>query len=219
VKQATQLTGIGPETAKAVISAMGDFKQFQNGSQFAAWLGVVPRQRSSGGKSVLGGITKHGQSYLRMLPIQGAKSTVMPAERSDRTSQWVLALPERAGWQKAVAALANKNAHILLAVMPEANSSMRITRASNPSNDSCTTKDEETLNRSDRRRANSTNPWWQRPRRHPRDRNGAPPSGSHLGPCARPHADRHNKAVCRVAVCSLCSTLHFKSLLLRGSPL
>ena len=81
-----------------------------------------------------------------------------------------------------------------------------------------TTSDEETLNRSDRRRASSTNPWWQRPRRHPRDRNGAPPSGSHLGPCARLHADRHNKAVCRVAVCSLCSTLQFKSLLLRGSP-
>jgi transposase len=90
-------------------SAVADFKQFKNGSQFAAWLGVVPRQRSSGGKSVLGGITKHGQSYLRMLQIQGAKSAVMTAERrSDRISQWVLALRERAGWQKAVVALAKQ---------------------------------------------------------------------------------------------------------------
>ena len=97
---------------------MGDLKQFKNGSQFAAWLGVVPRQRSSGGKSVLGGITKHGHSYLRVLLIQGAKSAVMTAERrSDRISQWVLALRERAGWQKAVVALANKNARILWAVM------------------------------------------------------------------------------------------------------
>jgi transposase len=118
VKHAAQLIGIGPVTASAMTSAVGDFKQFKNGSQFAAWLGVVPRQRSSGGKSVLGGITKHGQSYLRMLLIQGAKSAVMTAERrSDRISQWVLALRERAGWQKAVVALANKNARILWAVM------------------------------------------------------------------------------------------------------
>lgn len=118
VRQAASLMGIGPVTASAVVSAVGDFKQFRNGAQFGAWLGLVPRQRSSGGKSVLGGITKQGQSYLRMLLIQGAKSAVMTAERrSDPISTWVAALRDRAGWQKAVVALANKNARILWAVM------------------------------------------------------------------------------------------------------
>ncbi len=101
-----------------MVSAVGDFKQFRNGAQFGAWLGLVPRQRSSGGKSMLGGITKHGQSYLRMLLIQGAKSAVMSAERrSDPISTWVAALRDRAVWQKAAVALANKNARILWAVL------------------------------------------------------------------------------------------------------
>jgi transposase len=110
--------GIGPITASAMVSAVGDFKQFKNAAQFGAWLGLVPRQRSSGGKNQLGGITKHGQSYLRMLLIQGAKSVVLTAQRrSDRISAWVARLRERAGWQKAAVALANKNARILWAVM------------------------------------------------------------------------------------------------------
>lgn len=118
VRQAQQLMGIGPVTASAAVSAVGDFKQFKNGAQFGAWLGLVPRQRSSGGKSQLGGITKHGQSYLRMLLIQGAKSVVLTAERrSDRISTWAAQLKHRAGWQKAVVALANKNARILWAIM------------------------------------------------------------------------------------------------------
>lgn len=113
VRQAAQLIGIGPVTASAVVSAVGDFHLFKNGAQFSAWLGLVPRQRSSGGKSVLGGITKHGQNYLRMLLIQGAKSAVMTAERrSDRIAKGVAELRDRAGWQKAVVALANKNARI-----------------------------------------------------------------------------------------------------------
>lgn len=78
----------------------------------------MPRQHSSGGKSNLGGITKHGQTYLRTLLIQAAKSAVMTAERrSDKISRWVLALKQRSGWQVATVALANKNARILWAVM------------------------------------------------------------------------------------------------------
>lgn len=118
VRRAAQLIGIGPVTASAVVASVGDFKQFKSGAQFGAWLGLVPRQRSSGGKSNLGGITKHGQTYLRTLLIQAAKSAVMTAhQRSDPISRWVLALRERSGWQKAVVALANKNARILWAVM------------------------------------------------------------------------------------------------------
>ena len=78
----------------------------------------MPRQHSSGGKNNLGGITKRGDTYLRSLLIQGAKSAVMTAhKRSDPISKWAAALRERSGWQKAVVALANKNARILWAVM------------------------------------------------------------------------------------------------------
>ena len=118
VKAAATLLGIGPVTASAVVATVGDFRQFRNGAQFGAWIGLTPRQHSSGGKSNLGGITKRGDTYLRTLLIQGAKSAVMTAHRrTDKISQWAVALRERSGWQKAVVALANKNARILWAVM------------------------------------------------------------------------------------------------------
>lgn len=118
VKAAATLLGIGPVTASAVVATVGDFKQFKNGAQLSAWIGLTPRQRSSGGKSNLGGITKRGDTYLRTLLIQGAKSAVMTAHRrQDKISQWAVALRERSGWQRAVVALANKNARILWAVM------------------------------------------------------------------------------------------------------
>jgi transposase len=118
VKTAATLLGIGPVTASAVVATVGDLKQFKNGAQFGAWIGLTPRQRSSGGKNNLGGITKRGDSYLRTLLIQGAKSAVMTAHRrQDRISTWVVSLRERSGWQKAAVALANKNARILWAVL------------------------------------------------------------------------------------------------------
>ena len=72
VKAAATLLGIGPVTASAVVATVGDFKQFKNGAQFGAWIGLTARQRSSGGKNNLGGITKRGDTYLRTLLIQGA---------------------------------------------------------------------------------------------------------------------------------------------------
>ena len=118
VRRASQLMGIGPVGASAAIATVVDFKQFKSGAQFGAWLGLVPKQHSSGGKSNLGTITKRGDAYLRTLLIQGAKSVVNSAHtRSDPISRWALALKERSGWQKAVVALANKNARILWAVM------------------------------------------------------------------------------------------------------
>ena len=117
VRQAQQLMGVGPVTASAVVATVGDFRQFKNGTQFGAWLGLTPRQHSTGGKNNLGRITKHGDMYLRTLLIQGAKSIVLTAhKRDDPISRWVLQLRERSGWQKAVVALANKNARILWAV-------------------------------------------------------------------------------------------------------
>ncbi|NDY94055.1 IS110 family transposase [Ideonella sp. TBM-1] len=78
----------------------------------------MPKQDSSGGKARLGRITKAGDAYLRMLLIQGAKSVLMhAAARTDHTSRWVHALRERVGWQKALVALAHKNARILWALL------------------------------------------------------------------------------------------------------
>jgi transposase len=117
-KSAATLCGIGPVTASALVASVGDFTQFKSGAQFGAWLGLVPSQNSSGGKASLGRITKRGDEYLRTLLIQGAKSAVMTAhKRSDRISQWLVQLLARVGWQKAVVALANKNARILWAVL------------------------------------------------------------------------------------------------------
>ncbi len=117
-RTAAQLCGIGPVTASALGASVGDFTQFRSGAQFGAWLGLVPRQNSSGGKAILGGITKRCDEYLRTLLIQGAKSAVITAhKRADRISQWLVQLRERVGWQKAVVALANKNARILWAVL------------------------------------------------------------------------------------------------------
>jgi transposase len=116
--RAQQLMGVGPVGASAVVASVGDFKQFKNGAQFGAWLGLAPRQNSSGGKSHLGGITRRGDMYLRTLLIQGAKSVVWTAhKRDDPISRWVHDLREKHGWQKAAVALANKNARILWAVM------------------------------------------------------------------------------------------------------
>lgn len=117
-KTAATLCGIGPVTASALVASVGDFTQFKSGAQFGSWLGLVPSQNSSGGKASLGRITKRGDEYLRTLLIQGAKSAVMTAhKRTDRISQWLVQLLARVGWQKAVVALANKNARILWAVL------------------------------------------------------------------------------------------------------
>ena len=113
-KHAATLLGVGPITASALAASVGNFAQFTSARQFAAWLGLTPSQNSSGGKARLGSITKRGDDYLRTLLIQGAKSVVMTAaKRDDRISRWLLLLKQRVGWQKAVVALANKNARIL----------------------------------------------------------------------------------------------------------
>jgi len=117
-RRAAQITGIGELGASALVAGVGEFRQFKNGAQFGAWLGLVPSQNSSGGKTSLGRITKRGDEYLRTLLIQGAKSAVMSAhKRGDWTSKWLVQLKDRIGWQKACVAMANKNARILWAVM------------------------------------------------------------------------------------------------------
>ena len=117
-KRAAKVIGIGELGASALTAGVGDFSQFKSGHQFGAWLGVVPRQASSGGTIRLGRITKRGDDYLRTLLIQGAKAAVMSAnKRDDPISRWLVQVTARVGWQKACVAMANKNARILWAVM------------------------------------------------------------------------------------------------------
>ena len=110
----TQLVGVGPQTATAVLATVGDVRQFANGRQFSAWLGLVPRQYSSGQKIRYGRITKRGDAYLRTLLVQGARAALRTAHRrDDRLSRWACALRERRGHNKAAVALAAKHARII----------------------------------------------------------------------------------------------------------
>jgi transposase len=117
-RQLQPIPGVGPLSASAVVASVGDLRQFRSAGQFAAWLGLVPRQNSSGGKATLGAITKRGDDYLRTLLIQGARSVVANAARHrDALSRWVVQLQQRIGWQKTLVAVANKNARIIWAVL------------------------------------------------------------------------------------------------------
>jgi transposase len=112
------IPGIGPITATALIAAVGDVGVFANGRQFAAWLGLVPKQHSTGGQTRLFGISKRGDSYLRKLLIHGARATLRWARlKTDRRSQWIRGLLERRGWNRTAVAVANKNARIVWALL------------------------------------------------------------------------------------------------------
>jgi len=111
-----QRRGVGPLIASAFAAEIGDPRAFKNGRQVAAWLGLVPRQHSSGGKPLLLGISKRGDGYLRTLLIHGARAVLRTAPRhSDATSSWALTLKSRRGVHKATVALANKMARQLWA--------------------------------------------------------------------------------------------------------
>jgi transposase len=117
-REAMKISGIGVIGASATVASVGDFRQFARAAQFGAWLGLVPRQHSSGGKAQLGRITKRGDDYLRTLLIQGARSAVANAARKDDPiSRWIVQLLARVGWQKTLVAVANKNARVLWAML------------------------------------------------------------------------------------------------------
>ena len=113
-----QVRGVGPLIATALLASIGDAKAFKNGRQFAAWLGLVPRQHSSGGKPRLLGITKRGNTYLRMILVHGARAVVAQATRRDDSfSQWINALRKRRGTNVTVVAVANKTARVIWAML------------------------------------------------------------------------------------------------------
>lgn len=115
------LPGIGPISASAMLTVLPDAKQaahFKNGRQFAAFLGLTPKQLSSGGKNRLLGIHKHGNGYLRGLFIHGARSVQRVADnRTDRRSQWLVDLGKRRHRNIATVAMANKTARIAWAIV------------------------------------------------------------------------------------------------------
>jgi|AntDryMetagUQ255_1029468.scaffolds.fasta_scaffold01379_2 transposase len=110
--------GVGPLIATALVASVADPQRFKNGRQFAAYLGLVPRQHSTGGKPKLLGITKAGNNYLRKLLIHGARSIIYHHRKKvDQRSKWVKELVERCGINKTNVALANKNARVLWKLM------------------------------------------------------------------------------------------------------
>jgi transposase len=110
--------GVGPLIATALIAAIGDARQFHSGRDLSAWLGLVPRQHSSGGRSVLLGISKRGDRYLRTLLIHGGRAALrFAARKRDPRSRWIQAVRERRGANIAAVALANKNARVLWALL------------------------------------------------------------------------------------------------------
>ena len=121
-QQLMQLMGVGPTTATAIVAgvatSVGNGAEFSSGRQFAAWIGLVPGQYSSGGKARLGRITKAGDAYLRSLLVLGARAVLTAAAgKTDSISRWAMKLAERRGYWKAVVAIAAKNARMAWAVL------------------------------------------------------------------------------------------------------
>jgi len=113
-----RIRGIGAITALAIVATVGNAREFKNGRQFAAWVGLVPGQYSTGGKTRLGHISKRGDAYLRNLLVQGARSVLQTAAaHQDRLSRWALELQARRGYYRTLVAIANKNARIAWALL------------------------------------------------------------------------------------------------------
>ena len=122
IPQEDFLRGVGPISADALSATVGNARDFKNGRQFAAWLGLTPRQYSSGGKTKLGRISRRGDAYLRTLLVQGAKSTLQSAIKKapnllSRMQQWILKLYGRVGYHKTLVAIANKHARQVWAML------------------------------------------------------------------------------------------------------
>jgi transposase len=112
------IPGIGPLSATAIVAAVGDGRQFRKARDLAAWLGLVPRQNSTGGKTTLLGISKRGNPYLRRLIIHGARSCVTHLNREhDKIGEWLNQLEQRMHRNKVIVAFANKIARMVWAVL------------------------------------------------------------------------------------------------------
>ena len=111
------IPGIGPIVATALVAEVGDWKAFSSGRNLAAWIGLVPRQHSTGGKDRLGGISKQGNRYLRWLLVTGAMAVIRYARHHGTRRLWLARLMERRALKVAAVALANKIARMAWAMM------------------------------------------------------------------------------------------------------
>ncbi|GGO76388.1 IS110 family transposase [Marinobacterium nitratireducens] len=111
------IPGIGPITATALVATIGDARSFQSGRQLAAWLGLVPRQHSTGGKPTLLGISKRGDGYLRRNLIHGARAVMRFATDKDEPVPWLVHLLQRRHKNVVITALANKNVRVAWALL------------------------------------------------------------------------------------------------------
>jgi transposase len=112
-----QIPGIGPIVATALVAEVGDWKAFSSGRSLAAWIGLVPKQHSTGGKDKLGSITKQGNRYLRWLLVAGAMAVIRYAQKHGTKRAWLIRLMGRRPTKVAAVALANKIARIAWALM------------------------------------------------------------------------------------------------------
>lgn len=119
-KRLLKIPGIGPLTSTMFVAALGDPSSFKNGREVSAWLGLVPRQISSGGKTKLLGITKRGDVHLRSLLVHGARSHILSCHKKKIKSaneEKILKLVEQKGYNKTAVAIANKNARMMWAIV------------------------------------------------------------------------------------------------------
>jgi transposase len=112
-----EVPGIGPIVATALVAEVGDWKAFSSGRNLAAWIGLVPRQHSTGGKERLGGISKQGNRYLRWLLVTGAMAVIRYARQRGTKRLWLARIMERRPIRVAAVALANKIARMAWAMM------------------------------------------------------------------------------------------------------
>jgi transposase len=113
-----QIPGVGVLTASALVASIGDAKCFKNGRELAAWLGLVPRQHSSGGKPLLLGVSKRGDTYLRTLLVHGARSVVrISPNKQTPTDSWTNQMSARRHMNVVCVARANKNVRIAWALL------------------------------------------------------------------------------------------------------
>jgi transposase len=112
-----EIPGIGPIVATALVAEVGDWKQFRSGRSLAAWIGLVPKQHSTGGKDRLGSITKQGNRYLRWLLVAGAMAVIRYARQHGTKRLWLTRIMGRRPAKVAAVALANKIARMAWAIM------------------------------------------------------------------------------------------------------
>jgi transposase len=111
------IPGIGPLAASALAATIGDASTFKSGRALSAWIGLVPKQSSTGGKERLGAISKRGDTYLRWLLVAGSLAVIRYAQRHGTKRPWLVKLLERRTSKIAAVALANKIARIVWAMM------------------------------------------------------------------------------------------------------